>query len=104
MAIARTEKFIPYTKKENNMETTQFAKQTLAFQKTIFENSFNAMIMVQDQTEKMLNSYLDQLPWVTEEGKKSLKGSVDMAKQARETFKKAVEEGFDKFEALLEEK
>ena len=37
------------------METTQFAKQTLGFQKTILENSFNAMILVQDQTEKMVN-------------------------------------------------
>jgi hypothetical protein len=47
------------------METTQFAKQTLGFQKTILENSFNAMILVQDQTEKMVNGYLDQLPLVT---------------------------------------
>lgn len=86
------------------METTQIAKQTLNFQKTIFDNSFNAMIMVQDQSEKMLNGYLDKLPWVTEESKKSLQSSIDMAKQARNDFKKAVEDGFVKFEELLEEK
>ena len=55
------------------METTQFAKQALGFQKTMFDNSFNAMTMVQDQTEKMVNGYLDQLPWVTAEGKNPCK-------------------------------
>ncbi|SDO37519.1 hypothetical protein [Desulforhopalus singaporensis] len=86
------------------METAKLAKQTLAFQKTMFDNSYNAMLMVQDQSEKVLNSYLDQLPWVTEESKSSLKSSIDMAKQARDDFKKAVEDGFAKFEELIEEK
>ena len=86
------------------METTEFAKQTLKFQMTVFENSFNAMVMVQDQTEKMFNSYLDKLPWVTDEAKKTLESSTDMAKKARDDFKKAVEDGFARFEELLEEK
>ncbi len=86
------------------METTEFAKQTLKFQKTVFENSFNALVMVQDQTEKMFTSYLDKLPWVTEDAKKTLESSTDMAKKARDDFKKAVEDGFARFEELLEEK
>lgn len=86
------------------METAKFAKQTLGFQKTIFDNSFNAMVMIQDQTEKMVNSYLDQLPWVTDDGKKSLKTSVDMVKKSRDDFKNAVEDGYHKIEELIEEK
>ncbi|MFT5727119.1 MAG: hypothetical protein ACI8PB_001251 [Desulforhopalus sp.] len=86
------------------METTQFAKQALEFQKVMLDNSFNAMIMVQDQTEKMVNGYLDQLPLVTAEGKKTLQTSADVTKKARDDFKKAVDEGFSKIEQLLEEK
>jgi hypothetical protein len=86
------------------METTQFAKQTLGFQKTILENSFNSMIVMQDQTEKMVNGYLSQLPMVTADGKKFLQTSIDMAKKARDDFKKSVDDGFSKFEELLEEK
>jgi Cft2 family RNA processing exonuclease len=86
------------------METTQFAKQTLSFQKTIFENSFNAMVMAQDQTETMFNNYLEKLPWVTEESKKTMDASAEIAKKARDDFKKAVEDGFARFEELLEEK
>lgn len=84
------------------METTQFTKQALEFQKTILENSFSAMIMVQDQTEKMINSCLNQLPLVTEDGKKSLQASIDMAKKARDDYKKFVDDGFNKIEELLE--
>ncbi len=82
------------------METIQFAKQTLSFQKTVIDNSFNAMNMVQDQSEKMLSGYLENLPWVTEEGKKSLQTSIDMAKQIRDDFKKAVDDGFEQIEKM----
>ncbi len=86
------------------MESVKFVKQTLGFQKTIFENSFNAMIVVQDQTEKMINSYLDQLPWVTDESKSSMKATVDLVKKSRDDFKTAVDDGFTKFEEMLEQK
>jgi len=86
------------------METIKFARQSLMFQKTVFENSYNAMILTQDQTEKMVTAYLEQLPWVTDEGKKSLKDTIDMARKARDDFKKAVDDGYAKFEELLEEK
>jgi hypothetical protein len=84
------------------MDTTQVAKQTLNFQKSIFTNSFNAMSAAQDQTEKMLNSYIEMLPWVTEEGKKSLASSVEMGNKARDDFKKATDEGYAKLEEMLE--
>jgi len=86
------------------MEATNFIKQSLQFQKTLFENSFNALILAQDQTEKLVSSYLDQLPWVNDEGKKALQTSVEMAKKARSDFKNAVDDGYRKFEELLEEK
>lgn len=86
------------------MVMTQYAKQTLGFQKTILENSFNVMNSVQDQTEKMVNSYLDQMPWVTADGKKSLQTSLDMAKKFRDNFKKSIDDGYCKIEELLEEK
>ncbi len=86
------------------MDTVHMAKQTLTFQKTIFTNSYNAMVLAQDQTEKMLNSYIEKLPWATDEGKKSLSTSVEMSKKARDDFKKAVDEGYAKFEEMLEKK
>jgi hypothetical protein len=79
-------------------------KQSLQFQKTLFENSFNALVLAQDQTEKLVNSYIDQLPWVNDESRKAMQTSAEMAKKARSDFKNAVDDGYRKFEELLEEK
>ncbi len=86
------------------METTQIAKQALGFQKTIFNNSFNAMILAQEQIEKMFGGYIEQLPWATEDSKKSIEASVEMGKKACADFKKAVDDGYTKFEDMLEKK
>jgi len=83
------------------METGKMAKQMITFQKSVFENAFNAMSMVQDQTEKMTGDFLGQLPWVNEEGKKALSNSIEFYKKARTDFKKAVDDGFTKMEELF---
>ena len=83
------------------METPQIAKQMIGFQKTVFDNSFNALTTVQDQTETMVNNFVNQFPWVTEDGKKQMKESSDYIKKARDDFKKAVDDGYAQFEKLL---
>ena len=85
------------------METAQFARQTLVVQRTMFDSSFNAMVMAQEQTEKMLHSFMEKSPWVTADGKESLQKSIDEAKKARNEFKKAIDDGFVKFEGILAE-
>ncbi|MBF0377176.1 MAG: hypothetical protein HQK72_06810 [Desulfamplus sp.] len=86
------------------METTKIAKQMIGFQKTVFNNTFNAMAIVQDQTESMLNGFLGQFPLMTEDVKKQVKESIDFAKKARDDFKKAVDDGYAKFEQMFEQK
>ncbi len=86
------------------METGKIANQTITFQKSLFENTFSAMSMVQDQTEKMTNSFLTQLPWVNEDGKKAVSDAVKMYKEARDNFKKAVDDGFAKMEEMFVQK
>ncbi len=54
------------------MEAAKLAKQMVGFQKSFFDNSYNAICIVQDQTETMMTSFLTQLPWVTAEGKKAM--------------------------------
>jgi len=83
------------------MEKGTMAKQMLAFQKTLFNNAFNAMITVQDQTEKMAGAFLGQVPWVPEEGKKTIANSAESYKKLRDDFKKAVDDGFVKLEGMF---
>ncbi len=86
------------------METAKIANQMIGFQKTVFNNTFNAMAIVQDQTENMLNGFLGQFPMVTEDAKKQMKESIEFTKKARDDFKKAVDDGYAKFEQMFEQK
>ena len=86
------------------MENTKIAKQMIGFQKTVFDNSFNALAVVQDQTETMINNFLGQLPWVTEEGKNQMGETAAFIKKARDDFKKAVDDGYAQFEKMLDPK
>lgn len=86
------------------MDTAQMAKQMIALQRTAFDNSYAAMSTAQDQTEVMINGYVEQFPWVTDEGKKQMKEVFTVAKKARDDFKKAVDQGYAKLEELLNQK
>lgn len=83
------------------METPKAAKQVIGFQKTLFDNTFNAVIVMQDNSENMMNGFLKQFPWVTEEAKKPLNDSITFIKRARDDYKKSVDQGFDKLEELI---
>ena len=69
------------------METAKAAKQVLGFQKSFFDNSFNAMCIVQDQTENMVTGFMNQLPWMTADGKKAVASSPGLYQKAQGRFK-----------------
>ena len=84
------------------METTKLAKQMVGFQKSFFDNSYNAMCIVQDQTETMMNSVLTQLPWVTADSKKAMDSSLEFSKQARGDLKKTIDDGYKNIDTLFD--
>jgi glutamate/tyrosine decarboxylase-like PLP-dependent enzyme len=75
----------------------------IEFNKTMFENAFKSMTLLQDQAERMGSMVLDQTAWIPSEGKKAAKDWVTMCKSGRENFKKAVDDGFKKAESVLGE-
>ena len=83
------------------MEPKVIAKQMIDFQRTTFDNAFNAVVMFQGQTERMANTILDQAVWLPEQGKKAIKEWGNAYKTGRDNFKKAVDENFDKAEDLF---
>jgi hypothetical protein len=83
------------------MEPLKLAKQMIDFNKATFDNSFNSMVLLQEQTEKMVSSFLDQAAWLPEEGKKALKEWVATYKKGREEYKKMVDEGYKKVDSYF---
>jgi len=80
------------------MDSSKIAKQMIDFQKTTFDNTFNAMVLLQGQAETMANTILDQATWMPEEGRKAINDWVNAYKKGREEFKKVVDENFKKVE------
>ena len=80
------------------MDSAKIAKQMIDFQKTMFDNTFNAMVLVQEQTERMANTLLDQASWMPADGRKAIHGWVDAFKKGREDFKKGVDENYKRVE------
>ncbi len=83
------------------MEPKQMAKQMVDFNKTAFDNSFEAMSVIQDQTEKMLGSMMTQTAIFPEEGKKLVNDWIKTYKKGREEFKAAADENFKKVETFF---
>ncbi len=85
------------------MDQFSFAKQMIGFNKTAFESTYGTMLMVQEQTEKMMNSFIEQADWLPGEGKKALADMMAVYKKGCSEFKKAVDENFSKAEAYFEQ-
>ena len=83
------------------METGKIAKQMIDFQKTAFDNTFSAMVALQDQTEKMVNLSIDQSAWLPEDGKKAINQWTAACKKGRDDFKKFVDDNFSKAEGFF---
>jgi hypothetical protein len=80
------------------METGNIAKQMIDFQKTAFDNTYSAMVALQDQTEKMVTKTIEQSAWLPEDGKKAINEWTETCKKGRDDFKKLVDENFSKAE------
>lgn len=83
------------------MDPKQIAKQVIDFNKTAFDNSFEAMTVLQDQTEKMVNAIIEQNTLIPEEGKKAVADWVKSYKKGRNDMKTAADESFKKVESFF---
>jgi hypothetical protein len=83
------------------MEPKQIAKQMIDFSKTAFDNSFEAMAVLQDQTEKMVNAVIEQNSIMPAEGKKAVSDWIQSYKKGRSDLKAAADESFKKVESFF---
>jgi hypothetical protein len=80
------------------MEQQKMFKQMMTFQKATFDNAFSAMTKMQEQGESMVEMFINQAPWLPEEGKKVIEDWLSAYKSGRDDFKKAVDANYEKVE------
>jgi hypothetical protein len=83
------------------MEQKNMFKQMIDFNNAAFNNSFNAMVTLQDQMEKATNTLIDLAIWLPEESRNTIKGWVGTCKEGREKFKSAIDENVKKSEEFF---
>lgn len=83
------------------MDPKQVAKQMIDFSKTAFDNSFEAMAVVQDNTEKIVNNFIEQNTMMPDDAKKAFADWIKAYKKGRNDFKATADENFKKVEALF---
>ena len=72
------------------------AKQMLDANKAAFDSSFKAMVMIQEQAEKMTDTLLEQTSWLPDEGKKMIREWVEACRKGRDDYKRVVDEGYER--------
>lgn len=80
------------------MEQKQMFKQMIDFNRAAFENGFNAMVMMQDQAERMTSMFVDQSSVIPKESKKLVDEWLKACKKGRDELKKSVDQSFNQFQ------
>jgi hypothetical protein len=84
------------------MIQAQLVNQMIQFNKTVFDNSYDAMEMLRKQGEKTTSSLLEQAVWLPEESKKNIKAWMQAYKKGCDVFKKAVDQNYKNIENLFD--
>ena len=83
------------------MDQKEIMRQMLKFNKAAVDNTFTAMVMLQEQIDRMVKMFLDQATWVPKEGKQAINEWVKTYKKGGDELKKAMDEGFKKLDGFL---
>lgn len=80
------------------MDQKQILKQMIEFNQATFNNTFQAMVLLQDQFERIAQTAIDQANWLPAEGRKAIENWVEAYKTGRDNYKSYVDDSYQKVE------
>lgn len=83
------------------MDQKQIIKQMVEFNQAAFENAFDAIVTIQDQTEQIAEKMMDQADWLPAEGRSAIDNWVEVYKAGRKNFKVQVDSNYKQIEKLF---
>jgi len=83
------------------MDNNEIVKQMIDFHKKAFENCFSMMATLQGQAEKLLKTFVDQTPGISDESKKGINQWSGAYKKGIDDLRKAMDEGYAKTETFF---
>jgi hypothetical protein len=83
------------------MMNQQLNKQMTEFTMTAMDNTSRTLAILQEQTAKMTNMFIDMSPWMPEEGKKALREWDKPYRKSLEDLTAVMNENYKKLEDLV---
>ena len=84
------------------MKQDQIIKQMIEFNQATFNNTFQAMVLLQDQFERIAQTTVEQANWLPAEGLKTIENWVEAYKTGRDNYKSYVDDSYKKVETYLD--
>ena len=84
------------------MDNNEIVKQMIDLHKKSFDNFFLATALIQDQAEKLLITFVHQMPGMNNGGGEVVNQWISAYKKNRDDFKKAVDDGYAKVESFFD--
>jgi polyhydroxyalkanoate synthesis regulator phasin len=83
------------------MHPQMIAKQIIDFNKAAFDNTFDTIKILQDNTEKTVKEFVEKATFFPDEGKKVIIDWVETCKKGRTDFKSAIDDNFKTVENIF---
>lgn len=84
------------------MDNKEIIKQMIDFHKTSFETCFSTMVTLQNQAEKLMKTFVDHTPGISDESKKMVNQWSDAYQKGINDLKQAIDEGYAKVETFFD--
>lgn len=95
-----------FTKKLDFMKdfnATKIGLQVLDFQKSTFNNTYNTLVKIQEQSEKIADSFMKDNSAIPAEGRKIIDEWKLVFKKGQTELKKSIDDSFSKAESFFAE-
>lgn len=83
------------------MENNEIAKQMIGYHKAAFETGYNSMLMLQEQTTKVVDNFLKQAPWIPIQAKSLISEWTDIYKKSTANLKDVADQNYSKLEEFF---
>lgn len=84
------------------MDLRTMIHQFVDLSKSSFDNGYEAVATIQDQTERVANAFMEQASWIPQESRSTMDEFAATFRKSREDFKKTIDEEFDSMSGYVD--